>query len=324
MSLGSKYPDLFRRNPANPILTPDEWPYPIHTVFNPAAIRLDDGTTLLLCRCEDRRGISHLCAARSKDGVSDWKIDSKPTLRPDSRRKEEMWGIEDARITRIDEIGAYAVTCTAYGAAGPGVSLLLTTDFVKYQRRGMVMPPNDKDAAIFPKRIGGQFRMIHRPVINEKAHMWISASPDLQHWGEQQLLLKARRGAWWDAGRIGLSPPPIETDEGWLLLYHGAQKKVNGSVYRLGLALLDKEHPEKCLLRSDAWVMAPTEPYEQIGDVPYVVFPCGWTIGDDKDSLNVYYGAADSAIAVAHAKISELLDWLKEDGRPPYQEKDDE
>jgi len=195
---------------------------------------------------------------------------------------------------------------------------------VKYQRRGMVMPPNDKDAAIFPKRINGQFKMIHRPVINEKAHMWISTSPDLQHWGEQQLLLKARRGAWWDAGRIGLSPPPIETDEGWLLLYHGAQKKVNGSVYRLGLALLDKEHPEKCLLRSDAWVMAPTEPYEQIGDVPYVVFPCGWTVGDDKDSLNVYYGAADSAIAVAHAKISELLEWLKEDGRPPYQEKDDE
>jgi predicted GH43/DUF377 family glycosyl hydrolase len=324
MKVGPTYPELFRRSEANPILTPEMWPYPIHTVFNPAAIRLTDGSTLLLCRCEDRRGISHLCAARSADGVSDWTIDPKPTLWPDARHKEEMWGLEDARITYIEEIGAYAVTCTAYGSAGPGVTLMLTKDFVKYQRRGIIMPPNDKDAAIFPRRIGGQFRLIHRPVINEKAHMWISTSPDLQHWGEQHLLLKARRGAWWDAGRIGLSPPPLETKEGWLLLYHGAQRKVNGSVYRLGLALLDLEHPEQCLLRSDAWVMAPEKEYEQVGDVPYVVFPCGWTLQDDGDTLNVYYGAADSVIGLAHAKVSELMAWLKEDGRPPYHEKDDE
>src|SRR5512140_1793250 len=135
-----KYETLLRRSEKNPILTAAQWPYPIHTVFNAGATLLRDGTTLLLCRVEDRTGRSHLCAARSADGVSGWAIDAVPTLHADpANHPEELWGIEDARITFVPEIGKYAVAYTAFGKGGPGVSLALTEDFVQYERCGLVM-----------------------------------------------------------------------------------------------------------------------------------------------------------------------------------------
>ena len=135
-----QYETLFRRHDANPILTAADWPYAAHTVFNAGATRLQDGTTLLLCRVEDRRGHSHLCAARSRNGVSDWIIDTEPTLRPDpDRYPEELWGIEDPRITYVDELGKYAVAYTAYSRGGPGVALALTDDFRHFDRYGLIM-----------------------------------------------------------------------------------------------------------------------------------------------------------------------------------------
>src|SRR5579863_10352572 len=137
--------------------------------------------------------------------------------------------------------------------------------------------------------------------------MWISYSPDLRHWGSHRLLLPARRGAWWDANKIGLSPPPIETDQGWLVMYHGVRRHAAGSLYRLGLALFDKEHPEICLSRCQSWMFGPEAIYETTGDVGYAVFPCGYTIGDDGDQLNVYYGAADTSICLATGSIKQML-----------------
>ena len=206
------YATLFRRSEANPILTARDWPYPAHTVFNPGATRLRDGTTLLLCRVEDRRGHSHLCAARSKNGVTNWKVDATPTLVADPvRYPEELWGIEDPRITFVDELGKYAVAYTAFSAGGPGVAIALTEDFVSFERYGLVMQPDDKDAALLPRRINGQFALIHRPMTDLGAHIWISFSPDLKNWGGHKLVLMARKGAWWDANKVGLSPPLIET-----------------------------------------------------------------------------------------------------------------
>ncbi len=127
--MNQHYPELFRRHDANPILTAKDWPYPVHRVFNPGATLLADGTTLLLCRVEDRRGISHLTAARSANGVDGWLIDPAPTLAPHPDHAEEQWGIEDPRITWLAELGRYAVVYTAYSPAGPGVSLALTEDF---------------------------------------------------------------------------------------------------------------------------------------------------------------------------------------------------
>src|SRR6266404_4236510 len=158
----SKYETLFHRHPANPILSGKDWPYSMNSVFNAGATLLADGSTLLLCRVEDRRGLSHLCAARSANGVDGWQIDREPTLLPNPEEyPEEVWGIEDPRITFVPEL--------------------------------------KKDAALLPRRINGFWALIHRPMTPLGAHVWISYSPDLRHWGSHKLMLEARRGAWWDA-----------------------------------------------------------------------------------------------------------------------------
>jgi predicted GH43/DUF377 family glycosyl hydrolase len=302
---------LFQRHANNPILTTAHWPYAVNTVFNPGATRLQDGTTLLLCRVEDRRGISHLCAARSANGVDGWTIDAAPTLLPADNHPEEAWGIEDPRITYVAELERYVIAYTAYSRAGPGVSLATTQDFVHFERIGSIMMPEDKDAALFPRRFGDYWALVHRPISPLGAHIWMAYSPDLRHWGSHHLILAARRGSWWDANKIGLSTPPIETPEGWLLIYHGVRQTPAGCLYRIGLALFDRDTPERCLQRGDAWLFGPETPYEREGDVGNVVFPCGFTIGPDQDTLQLYYGAGDTCIGLATASIRALLAWLK-------------
>lgn len=303
--------EIFHRHKRNPILTAENWPYPVNSVFNAGATLLNDGTTLLLCRVEDRRGHSHFCAARSSNGIDNWKIDPYPTLLPDpDNYPEELWGIEDPRITYVPELKKYVIVYTAFTRDGPGVALALTEDFKIFERLGIIMPPEDKDASLFPKRIGDSWAMIHRPMSPARAHMWISYSPDLKNWGKHVLMMVARKGAWWDANKIGLSTPPIETPEGWLTIYHGVKQSCSGCIYRLGLALFDLNNPEICLKRGSQWIFTPEEPYEQHGDVGNVVFPCGYTIGSDGDKINIYYGAADTCIALATSSIKEMLEWL--------------
>jgi predicted GH43/DUF377 family glycosyl hydrolase len=313
--MSNQLPELLVRHKFNPILTAADWPYPVHSVFNPGAVVLANGTTLLLCRVEDRRGHSHLCAARSANGIDEWKIDSQPTLLADPKGfPEELWGIEDPRITYVPELKQYAVVYTAYTRNGPGVSLALTKDFCHFERFGLIMQPEDKDAALLPCRIGGNWALIHRPVSLPGAHMWISYSSDLRQWGNHNLMLEARLGAWWDANKIGLSSPPIETKQGWLVIYHGVRQNAAGAIYRLGLALFDLERPEICLKRSDEWIFGPGELYEQRGDVDNVVFPCGCTIAPDGDTIRLYYGAADTSIALATGSIRVILKWLEQHG----------
>ncbi|MCX5863297.1 MAG: glycosidase [Deltaproteobacteria bacterium] len=307
----SCYRALFKRYELNPILTCLDWPYPVNSVFNPGATMVN-GRYLLLARVEDRRGFSHLCAARSADGLTDWEIDRQPTLAPwPERYPEETWGIEDPRITWIEDLGLWVVAYTAYSEAGPLVSLATTEDFVNFQRLGPVIPPEDKDAALFPVKFGGRYAMLHRPVpaSSTRKHIWISFSPDLKHWGDHQVLIPARIGGWWDANKIGLSSPPLQTSEGWLILYHGVKETVGGSIYRLGLALLDSENPSRVLRRTDQWIFGPEEPYEKSGDVGNVVFPCGWMLQGNE--LRLYYGGADSCVAVAIGRLSDVLDFVR-------------
>lgn len=308
---------LFTRFSGNPILSREHWPYPVNSVFNAGAVRLADGETLLLCRVEDRRGLSHLCAARSANGVDGWRIDSQPTLAANPKEfPEEIWGIEDPRITYVPELGQYAVAYTSFARGGPGVSLALTRDFRSFERYGVIMPPEDKDAALLPRRINGYWALIHRPMTALGAHMWISYSPDLRHWGSHKVILQARRGGWWDANKIGLCSPPIETAKGWLTIYHGVRQTASGNIYRLGLALFDLEQPDICLQRGDSWMFGPEAPYERGGDVNDVVFPCGQTIAADGDTINMYYGAADSTVALATGSIRSLLSWLDSNSSP--------
>ena len=313
---GFRTSPLIERYTNNPILTAADWPYQCNTVFNPGATLLQDGTTLLLCRVEDMRGHSHLTVARSQDGVTNWEIDPEPTLVPDIENfAEELWGIEDPRITYVPELDQYAILYTSYSRGGPGVSMALTKDFHNFERLGVVMSPEDKDAALLPHRINGEWALIHRPVGFMGAHMWISFSNDLKHWGTHKLMLEARRGAWWDANKIGLCNPPIETERGWLVVYHGVRTTASGSLYRLGLALFDLQAPEICLIRGDEWIMGAEHDYERIGDVGNVVFPCGHTVLPDGDTLRLYYGGADHCIALATTSIRTLLDWLDQHGR---------
>jgi predicted GH43/DUF377 family glycosyl hydrolase len=311
--------ELFQRQSKNPILTAKDWPYPAHTVFNPAATMFH-GKVLLLARVEDRRGFSHLTKAISDDGIGNWQIDAVPTLEPDpGNYPEERWGIEDPRITYLTELGKWAITYTAYSRGGPLVAMALTDDFIHFERFGPLMPPEDKDAALFPHRINGKWALIHRPITANYvpgAHIWLSTSDDFTHWGDRQVLMHARRGGWWDGGKIGLAAPPIETAEGWILLYHGVRQTASGSIYRLGLALLDLNNPIKVLHRSDEWVFGPTERYEREGDVDDVVFPSGWVLDEKTGLLRMYYGGADSCIALATASVGDLLEYIKKCPEP--------
>ena len=312
--------EVFTRYSGNPIIQVKDIPYQANSVFNAGAVIAKDQTVLLM-RVEDRRGISHLTAARSKDGVTNWEIDTKPTLPPaPDVHPEEIWGIEDPRITYIEDQDLWAVVYTAYSKGGPLVSLATTRDFKTFERKGAIMPPEDKDAALFPVQFSGRWAMLHRPVsafATVGAHIWISFSPDMKHWGDHQILIPARSGAWWDANKIGLSPPPLRTAKGWLLLYHGVRTTASGCFYRLGLALLDLEDPTKLISRSDEWVFAPEETYEVVGDVDKVIFPCGWV--NEGDRVRIYYGGADKCIGMATASISEMLDWLERHNRMEWE-----
>ncbi|MFH1902917.1 MAG: glycosidase [Candidatus Omnitrophota bacterium] len=300
--------EIFTRDEGNPILKPADWPYRVNSVFNPGAVEFN-GETLLLVRVEDMKGFSHLAVAKSRDGRQNWRIDTEHLLRPDENIGEERFGLEDSRVVWLPERNEYAITYVSFSRGGPLVSLAFTKDFQNFQRQGPILPPEDKDASLFPKTFHDHYFLIHRPIIRGEAHIWICSSPDLKHWGHHQILLPARSG-WWDCHRVGLGPPPLETPEGWLLIYHGIRMTAAGSIYRVGLALLDKDDPSRVIRRCDEWVFGPKLPYENSGDTPGVVFPTG-VILDKDGKLRLYYGAADTSVCLATASLSDILACLK-------------
>ena len=302
---------LFTRHPGNPMLTPERWPYAVNAVMNAGAATVGDDT-VLLCRVEDRRGFSHLACARSRDGISNWVVDLEPALAYDGSHPEEEWGLEDPRVTYVEELGRWIITYTAFGPGGPGVSLAQTEDFRHFERLGMALTPEDKNGVLLPRRVNGDWVLFHRPTSVHGADIWLSRSPDLERWGTPEQVLSRRAGGWWDSARIGMGAPPLETEHGWLVVYHGVRDTVAGSLYRAGLALLDLEDPARVLRRSPEWVLGPQAPYEVTGDVPNVVFPCGLVHDREADRLLLYYGAADTCIGLATAKCAEVLEYLLE------------
>ena len=301
--------ELFVRHPANPILTADDWPYPVNVVFNPAAAQLE-GETIVLVRVEDLTGISHLSVARSANGIDEWTIDPEPLLAPTPGIESEQWGLEDARVVFVPEQERWVITCTAYGPAGPAVFLATTTDFRTVERHGVIRRPDDKNAALLPHRIGGEWILFHRPkteFTGSHGDILVSRSPDLHTWGAPEAVMQPRSGAWWDSLRIGIGPPPLQTEHGWLLIYHGVKEVVGGTIYRVGLALLDLDEPTRVLRRLPRWILSPLAPYERIGDVPNVVFPCGLVHDERSGEVRLYYGAADTSVCVATAQLEDLL-----------------
>jgi predicted GH43/DUF377 family glycosyl hydrolase len=301
--------ELFTRHPGNPILSAGDWPYPVNVVFNPAAAEVG-GETVVIARVEGLTGVSHLTVARSANGLDGWRVDERPLLEQEPDVESELWGFEDARVVWVPELERWVITCTAYGPAGPAVYLATTEDFVTVERHGIVRHPDDKNAALLPHRIGGKWVLFHRPRTEfggSRGEILLSRSADLEAWSSPEQVMRPRAGAWWDSSRIGLGPPPLLTEHGWLLLYHGVKDTVSGCIYRVGLALLDLEEPTRVLHRLPEWVLTPEAPYERVGDVPNVVFPCGLIHDARSGEVRLYYGAADTSICVATAQLSDLL-----------------
>lgn len=299
---------LFKRYKGNPILTTENWSYAVNAVFNPAAVRINS-QTLLLVRAEDMRGFSHLTVARSTNGLTNWEIDEAPTFEANQSSREEKWGVEDARIVWLEEQKQFAITYVSFSEGGPVVSLAVTKNFKTFARLGALLPPEDKDACLMPRRFKGRFALIHRPIVRGEAHMWIAFSPDLKHWGDHRPLIMTR-SAYWDCHRVGLGCQPVETERGWLIFYHGVRITTAGAIYRVGLALLDLDEPWKVLRRSDEWVLGPQTTYERVGDVGDVVFPSGAIVHKETNKLRLYYGAADCSVAVAMADMDEIMDYV--------------
>jgi predicted GH43/DUF377 family glycosyl hydrolase len=295
----------FKRFKGNPILTREDVPYPCNTVFNAAACKFRDEYILLL-RIEDLSGVSHLTIARSENGY-EFEVDSEPWIVPSNDERfepYERYGIEDPRITQIEEY--YYITYTAFGPFGPRVGIGRTKDFVKFERISFATEVDNKDAVLFPEKIDGLYVMIDRPLGwgAQRGDIWIQFSPDLVFWGKARVLLSPEPG--WSSAKLGISTPPIKTEKGWLAFYHGVRETGGGRLYRVGAILMDLKHPEKIIGYTPHFIFGPEEDYERTGDVPNVVFPCGVILEDDR-TLKLYYGAADTCIALAEAHLDDII-----------------
>jgi predicted GH43/DUF377 family glycosyl hydrolase len=296
--------DLIRRYEHNPIITRKDIPFPCNSVFNAAAAILGDETILLL-RVEDLSGRSVFALARSSDGVN-FKVDAEPAMVPSMDGDFAIYerkGIEDPRITQVD--GTYYIMYTAASGYGPRLAIAKTTDFEKFERIALVSEPDNKDGALFPRKIAGRYARLDRPMTGDLGNIWISYSNDMIHWGESKVVLPVCPDCW-DSWRVGASAPPIETQYGWLEIYHGVRATSHGPVYRLGAAMLDIEDPSKVLCRSSIPILTPQEYYERVGDVPNVVFSTGALMGEN-EQLTIYYGAADTCICMGTAWLGDLM-----------------
>lgn len=302
---------IFTRSDKNPIITARDLPFFAEAVLNPGATEVN-GQVVLLLRVEDTNGFSSIYTARSANGVTDWQVEKRPLLASGiPEHKYECWGCEDPRITYIAEEESWYVTYTSYSRAGASVSLATTKDFDSVKRIGVILPPNNKDACLFPERFDGRWAILQRPDAGGGIeNIWLAYSPDLVHWGEPHCVMTEGSGPAWDAVRIGAGPPPIKTKNGWLMLYHGVKMYAGQMVYRVGAALLDIDKPHKMSARSPRCIFKASELYETTGLVPNIVFPTG--VLERGDELWVYYGSADTCICLATVKIEDILSSLDE------------
>jgi predicted GH43/DUF377 family glycosyl hydrolase len=295
--------DLMRRYAHNPLITGRHVPFPCNTVFNAGATMLNDEFVLLL-RVESQAGPSWFMVARSDNGI-DFEVEERPFMMPAEEGKfatYERNGVEDARITHLE--GWYYITYTAASDYGARIALARTKDFKSVERVGIVSEPDNKDAALFPKKFNGRYARLDRPMAGESGHMWISFSHDLIHWGDYQVLVEMRDGAW-DTFRIGASAPPIETEDGWLEIYHGLKMTSYGPIYRLGAVFLELDDPTTVIGRTQNPLLSPREAYERMGDIPNVVYSCG-AVRADGDEIWVYYSGADTCVCLGSVSVSEI------------------
>jgi predicted GH43/DUF377 family glycosyl hydrolase len=314
MNTGARMKPIVQRHEGNPILTKEDVPYGVETVHNAGMARCR-GQYIMLFRSHLRNGRSIIGLAESEDGFR-FQVRPEPFLLPDKAglfAEYEEYGVEDCRITEMD--GEFLLTYSAYSRHGVRIALAKTKDFESVERVALISQADMRNAVIFPEKIEGRYARLDRPhsEISPWA-IWISYSPDLIHWGRSRLVMKPAPYHW-DEMKIGPGAPPIKTDKGWLHIYHGVFRTMDGSIYRLGAALHDLKNPARIIGVADDWILQPVDPWETTGYVHNVVFTCG-CIPEADGTMKIYWGGADTVMCVGTARMDELVDLCVKHSRP--------
>jgi beta-1,4-mannooligosaccharide/beta-1,4-mannosyl-N-acetylglucosamine phosphorylase len=299
--------DVVWRSAKNPIITRDVVPG-INSIFNSAVVPFE-GKFAGVFRCDNTARDMQIHAGSSPDGIN-WKIE--PQRIQFVCQDEEIGRFEygyDPRVCWLED-RYYVTWCNGYH--GPTIGVGYTYDFKTFYQLENAYLPYNRNGVLFPRRIGDKYAMFSRP--SDTGHtpfgdIFFSESPDMIHWGHHRHVMAPRDG--WQSTKIGAGPIPIETSEGWLLIYHGVITSCNGFVYSFGAALLDLEQPWKVIRRSKHYLIHPREIYENVGDVPNVTFPCAALVDAPTGRMAIYYGGADTVTCLAYAHISEIFDFLQ-------------
>jgi len=300
--------DVVWRYSRNPIIPRNLIPSS-NSIFNSAAVPYKDGFAGVF-RCDDKRRRMQLHAGRSKDGIN-WEIQNEPIrfVCSDPELGRFQYGY-DPRVCWIED-RYYVTWCNGYH--GPTIGVGYTYDFETFYQLENAFLPCNRNGVLFPRKINGKYAMLSRP--SDYGHtpfgdIFYSESPDMTHWGHHRHVMSPKGG--WQSTKIGAGPTPIETSEGWLLIYHGVLTSCNGFVYSFGAALLDLEQPWKVMYRSAPYLLSPQTLYECVGDVPNVAFPCAALVDPPTKRIAIYYGGADTVTCLAFGKVDEIIQFVKD------------
>ncbi len=303
--------EVMWRYSENPVIPRNATPTS-NSIFNSAVVPFGDGYAGVF-RCDDTNRRMRLHVGFSKDGLK-WDIEeNKIEFECDDKEVGEWVYGYDPRVALIDD--KYIVTwCNGYH--GPTIGVAWTKDFKTFLQLENAFLPFNRNGVMFPRKINGNYAMLSRPSDNGHTafgDIFYSESPDLEYWGRHRHVMApaAFEVSAWQCLKIGAGPIPIETSEGWLMIYHGVLRSANGYVYSFGSALLDLEKPWEVLARSGPYLISPQEYYECVGDVPNVTFPCAALHDPESKRIAVYYGCADTVTGLAFGYIDEIVDFTK-------------
>lgn len=294
--------DIVHRWEGNPIITIDDLPFRCIDICNAGAVKVA-GEYILLLTIQCLEGRYLIYSAQSPDGHH-FKVNERPFLSPSQEEPYQIYeerGVLDARIVLLEN--AYYICYDALGHHGYRAGLARTEDFKTVQHVGFISEPDTKGGVLFPGKIKGKYARLERPW--EGRSIWISYSKDLEYWGWSEVVITPR-GGFWDSDRIGVATPPMEIDQGWLVIYYGVKQTSAGPLFRLGAVILDMENPTKISGRTNVPILSPREDYERIGDVSNLVFSCGAII-EPNDKVKLYYGAANSCICVGTTRVQDIV-----------------
>lgn len=295
----------------NPIISRDAIPSS-NSIFNSAVVPFKDGFAGVF-RCDSKCVSMDIFAGFSKDGIH-WEINHNPISFEGEEEVTKREYRYDPRVCFIED-RYYITWCNGYH--GPTIGVGYTFDFKTFYQMENAFLPYNRNGVLFPRKINGKYVMLSRP--SDTGHtpfgdIFCSQSADMEYWGHHRHVMSTIKDdvSAWQSTKIGTGSVPIETDEGWLLLYHGVINTCNGFVYRMGAALLDLDEPWKVIARSKAYVMAPYELYECVGDVPNVVFPCATLTDAETGRIAIYYGCADTVTGLAFTTVDDMINYIKE------------